>query len=198
MPEVNKHDLYPVLTFKNKQAFGKWLKKNHSIEDGVWVRIAKAKSGIASVTHAEALDEALCYGWIDGMRRSHDDIYFDQKFTPRRANSIWSEINKKKVDALIKSGEMQPAGLEAIEAAKKNGRWDNAYGSSRSITVPPDLMKALNKNVKAKKFFGKLSAQNRFAILFRIGQVKKEETRKKKIEQFVAMLEKHETIYPQS
>lgn len=197
MASVNKHDEYPVLFFKNAAGYEKWLAKNHASADGVWLKVAKANTGIPSVTHAEALDASLCYGWIDGLRRGLDEKYFVQKFTPRRPNSIWSVINKKKVDVLTKAGKMQPAGLAAIEDAKKNGRWNKAYHSQKTMAVPEDLQQALDKNVKAKKFFATLSSQNRYSILFRIGNVKKEETRKRKITEFVAMLAKHETIYPQ-
>ncbi|MBL7698675.1 MAG: YdeI/OmpD-associated family protein [Chitinophagaceae bacterium] len=192
-----KHDEYPVKEFKTAKAYETWLLKNHAKEDGVWLKMAKAKSGIKTITYSEAVEVSLCFGWIDGMSKGLDEIYFTQKFTPRRPNSKWSVINKGKVADLIKQGRMQPPGLAAIEEAKKNGQWDNAYLSSSKITVPDDLQEALDKNKKAKDFFSKLSSQNRYAILYRLQQVKREETKKKKIEQFVAMLERHETIYPQ-
>lgn len=124
---VSKHDSYPVVEFKDAKSFEKWLAKNHAKEEGIWVKIAKAKSGIKSINHLEALDVALCYGWIDGLRRGVDDIYFVQKFTPRTAKSNWSEINKKKVALLIKEGKMQDAGLEAIKLAKRDGRWNKNH-----------------------------------------------------------------------
>lgn len=198
MSTTSKHNVYPVIAFADSKAFEKWLVKNHSKEDGLWLKIAKIKSGIKSVSYLEALDVALCYGWIDGLRRGLDEEYFIQKFTPRRTNSLWSVVNKKKVAALIKSGRMQAPGIDAINMAKKNGRWKNAYDPQGMITISPELKKALNKNPKAKAFFGKLTSQNRYAILFRIHNAKKEETKNKKIEEYVAMLEKHETIYPQS
>jgi uncharacterized protein YdeI (YjbR/CyaY-like superfamily) len=194
---TSKHDLYPVMEFRTSALFEKWLAKHHAKEPGVWLKIAKAKSGIETVSQQQALDVVLCYGWIDGLRRSFDENYFLQKYTPRTEKSIWSVINKKKVAALIKAGRMKPAGVAAIEAAKKDGRWQKAYDSSTNMSVPADLQKALNGNKKAKAFFAKLSAQNRFAILFRIHHVKKAETRARKIESFVAMLERNETIYPQ-
>lgn len=197
MAVSSKHDNYPVLSCKNSRSFERWLAKNHAKAEGVWLKIAKAASGISSINHAEALDEALCYGWIDGLRRGLDEHYFVQKFTPRQPNSSWSVINKKKVAALAKAGRMQAAGLAVIETAKKNGRWKSAYNSQKTITVPPDLQQALDRSRKAKTFFEKLSSQNRYAILFRIGQVKKTATRVKKIKEYVAMLQKHETIYPQ-
>lgn len=191
-----KHDSYPVIEFKNAEAFEKWLSKNHDKAEGVWAKVAKAKSGISTVTTAEALDVALCYGWIDGLRRGLDDNYFIQKYTPRTPKSIWSLINKNKVAALIKAGRMQPAGFAVIEEAKKNGHWAAAY-SQKTAIVPDDLQKALNRNKKARLFFEQLNAQNRFAILFRISQAKKPETRARRIQSFVAMLQRGETIYPQ-
>jgi uncharacterized protein YdeI (YjbR/CyaY-like superfamily) len=122
------HDEYPVKQFKNALAFEKWLAKNHKKENGIWIKIAKANTGIATVSYMEAIDVALCYGWIDGLRRSADENYYVQKFTPRRSNSQWSAINKHKVARLIKEGKMQPAGLEAIEAARKNGQWTKLVG----------------------------------------------------------------------
>lgn len=192
-----KHDNYPILSFKNIESFEKWLAKNHLKTEGIWMKIAKVKSGITSINYAEALDTALCYGWIDGLRRSLDADYFVQKFTPRRANSIWSVVNKKKVAALIKEGKMKDAGKAAIKQAKTNGRWNDAYDSQRTIAVPAGLQQALEENQKAKTFFSKLSSQNRYAILFRLNQLKREETKEKRIKEYVNMLERHETIYPQ-
>lgn len=197
MPAINKHDNYPTLVCKESKSFEKWLAKNHAKAEGVWLKMAKAKSGIPSVSHPEALEIALCYGWIDGLRRSMDKDYFVQKFTPRRKNSMWSVINKQKVDSLIKAGRMKKAGLVAIEDARKNGRWESAYDSQKVITIPDDLQEALDRNRKAKAFFAKLNSQNRYAILFRIGKVKRADTRARKIEEYVGMLQRHETIYPQ-
>jgi uncharacterized protein YdeI (YjbR/CyaY-like superfamily) len=165
--------------------------------DGVWLKVARAGSGIKSLTYAEAVEVCLCYGWIDGMRKSLDKEYFVQKFTPRRAGSIWSVINRKKVQELIDEGKMQQAGLRAIEDAKKNGKWERAYESQKVIKIPSELQEALDANPKAKKFFATLSSQNRYSILFRIGNVKKEETKARKIKEFVAMLEKGQTVHPQ-
>ncbi len=197
MATTNKNDTYPIRVFKTSPQFESWLAKNHVKADGIWIKIAKAGTGIPSINHKDALDVALCYGCIDGLRRGVDTTYFVQKFTPRRTNSTWSVINKKKVALLIKEGKMQEAGLAAIETAKKNGRWDSAYESQRTIVVPADLQQALDKNKKAKAFFAKLSSQNRYAILLRIGLVKKAETRVKKIKNYITMLEKQETTYPQ-
>jgi uncharacterized protein YdeI (YjbR/CyaY-like superfamily) len=123
MPVAVKHDTYPIRKFRNSEAFEKWLGKNHGKSEGIWLKIAKVSSGVASITHAEALEVGLCYGWIDGLRRRLDDDYFLQKYTPRRSNSNWSAINKRKVAALVRSGKMRAAGRAAIELAKRNGRW---------------------------------------------------------------------------
>lgn len=197
MATSSKHDNYPVIVFKTGAAFEKWLAKNHAKAEGVWVKIAKASAGIKTIAYPEVLDIALCYGWIDGLRRGLDEHYFVQKFTPRRPNSIWSYINKKKVAALIKAGKMKLAGKAAIAEAKKNGRWNSAYASQKNIKIPTELKEALDQHPEAKVFFGRLNSQNRFAILFRLSQVKREETKMKKIAEYVAMLERHETIYPQ-
>jgi uncharacterized protein YdeI (YjbR/CyaY-like superfamily) len=191
------HDEYPVKSFKTAAAFEEWLDKHYKKADGLWMKIAKAGTGIKSIAFPDALDIALCYGWIDGLRRALDDEYYVQKFTPRRDKSVWSVINKNKVAQLIKEGRMKEAGYAAIEEAKKNGRWDNAYHSPANAQVPDDFQKALDKNKKAKAFFAKLSSQNRFAIIYRLQQVKREETKKKKIEQYIKMLEEGKTIYPQ-
>ena len=147
------HDNYPVKSFKNAAAFESWLERNHKKTDGLWLKVAKAKSGIVSISFPDALDLALCYGWIDGLRRGLDEDYYVQKFTPRRAKSVWSVINKNKVAQLIKDGRMKASGLAAIEEAKKNGQWDNAYHSPANISIPDDLQNALDKNKKAKAFF---------------------------------------------
>ena len=191
------HDAYPVKSFRSAEAFEAWLAKNHKKADGLWLKIAKAKSGIKSIAFPDALDIALCYGWIDGLRRGLDDDYYVQKFTPRRAKSIWSVINKNKVAQLSKAGRMKEAGLAAIEEAKKNGQWNKAYHSQANITVPEELQKALDKNKNAKQFFERLSSRNRYALLFRIHQAKREETKMKKIAEFIKMLESNKTIYPQ-
>jgi len=190
------HDTYPVKAFKSAVAFEKWLASNHKKANGLWLKIAKAGTGIKTVTHLEALDIALCFGWIDGLRRGLDDEYFVQKFTPRRKKSVWSVINQQKVAQLTRDGRMQQAGLEAIEAAKRNGQWQKAYLSQRNISVPDDFQKALNKNKRAKDFFAKLNSQNRYALLYRLHGVKKEDTKKRKMEEFIKMLENGETIYP--
>ncbi|MCB9113291.1 MAG: YdeI/OmpD-associated family protein [Anaerolineales bacterium] len=184
----------PILPFESKKKFADWLTKNHDKSAGLWVKIAKKASGISTVTYAEALDVALCYGWIDGQKGSFDDKYFLQKFTPRRPKSIWSKINVEKVERLIASGEMKPSGLKAVDAAKQDGRWAAAYSSQKNIEVPADFQSALNKNKKAKAFFETLSGSKRYSFLFRITTAKKAETREKRIRQFVEMLSKGETL----
>jgi uncharacterized protein YdeI (YjbR/CyaY-like superfamily) len=187
----------PVYPFSSRKAWAAWLAKQHTKATGVWLKIAKKESGIASVTHPEALDIAICYGWIDALRRSLDDQYFLQRFTPRTPRSKWSKINCAKAEALIQSGEMKPAGLREVERAKADGRWERAYAGFRASTVPDDLEQALAKNKKARAFFPTLSSQNRYAILYRLQDAKKPETRARRLEKFVAMLAEGKTIYPQ-
>ncbi len=189
-----KPDL-PILPFASQFKWADWLAKQHDKSVGVWLKVAKKDSGISSVTIAEALDIALCYGWIDGQRLSFDEKYYLQKYTPRRPKSIWSKINVEKAERLIESRQMKSAGLKAIEAAKADGRWARAYDGQKNISVPEDLQVELDKNKKAKDFFATLNSVNRYAILFRIHNAKKEETRLRRIKQFVEMLEKNEKIY---
>ena len=183
-----------ILPFETKKKFAEWLAKNHDESVGLWLKIAKKATGISTVTYAEALDVALCYGWIDGQKGSFDEQYFLQKFTPRRPKSIWSKINVEKVAGLIASGEMKPAGLKAVEAAKQDGRWAAAYSSQKNMEVSADFQSALNKNKKAKAFFETLTGSRRYSFLFRIETAKKAETREKRIRQFVEMLERGETF----
>lgn len=177
-------------------AWERWLKHHHATAAGVWIRMAKKASGIASVDHPEALEVALCYGWIDGQRKGDGDQYFLQRFTPRTARSTWSKINRDKMLKLIDDGRMQPAGLAEIERARADGRWDAAYDAQSVAVVPPDLQAALDANRKAKAFFATLDSRNRFAILFRTQGAKKPETRARRIAQFVEMLAKGEKVYP--
>lgn len=188
-------DDYPTLPFEDQEAFRDWLDRNHATERGVWIRIAKAASGHPSVNHAQALDVALCYGWIDGQSKSLDGEWYLQKFTQRGRRSTWSKRNREHVDRLIASGEMRPAGLAAVEAAKADGRWDRAYDAPGSATVPDDLQAALDASPAAKEFFGALRGQNRYAILHRVQTAVKPETRARRIARFVEMLERGETVY---
>jgi uncharacterized protein YdeI (YjbR/CyaY-like superfamily) len=185
----------PVKEFRTRAAWEKWLDRHHGDEAGVWMKFAKKGTGVTTVTYAEALEVALCYGWIDGQKKTFDDATWLQKFTPRGKRSIWSKINREKVQRLVESGRMQSPGLEAVDRAKANGQWDSAYDSHRTAGVPDDLQRALDAHPKAKAFFATLNSANRYAILFRIQTVKRAETRAKKIEQFVGMLERHEVIH---
>ena len=185
----------PVLPFASKKAWAVWLAKQHDRSAGVWLKLSKKDSGIPSVTYEEALDVALCYGWIDGQKKGFDDKYWLQKFTARGAKSIWSKINTEKAERLIASGEMKPAGLAAIEAAKQDGRWDAAYASQKNISIPEDFQAALDKSKKARAFFATLKSAERYSFLFRLHHTKKPETRAKKIKQFVEMLERDDKMH---
>ncbi len=184
--------------FATGKAWWNWLQKEHAKSPGIWMKIAKKGAPESSVQYPEALDAALCFGWIDGQKKSVDEQYWLQKFTPRAKRSIWSKVNREKVAALIEQGLMQPAGLAEVERAKKDGRWEAAYDSWSAATVPDDLQAALDANAKARAMFAKLSSQNRYAILFRTHQAKRAETRARRINEFVAMLERGEVIHPQA
>lgn len=186
----------PVLFFADQNSFENWLENNHQISPGIRLQIAKKNSGIVSVSYDEALESALCYGWVDSKKETYDDKTWLQRFTPRGAKSIWSKVNKEKAELLIANGRMKRAGLQAIEAAKQNGQWDKAYESQSKASLPKDFAMELDRNVKAKHFYDTLDSRNKYAILFRIHHAKKQETRAKRIEQFITMLEKGEKIYP--
>ena len=187
---------YPISLFPDRAAFRKWLSAHHASEPGLWLRIAKAGSPLRSVTYAEALDVALCFGWIDGQKKSHDADSFLQKFTPRQKRSPWSKRNREHVERLVAAGEMHAAGLAAVEAARADGRWDRAYDSPGRATVPDDLQAALDANPRARAFFATLKGANRYAILYRIQSAVKPETRARRIAEFVAMLQRGETLHP--
>jgi uncharacterized protein YdeI (YjbR/CyaY-like superfamily) len=184
-----------ILEFPNQTAWEAWLHANHANSSGTWVRLAKKSSGARSLAYAEALESALCYGWIDAQKKAETSIAWLQRFTPRGAKSIWSKINRQKALALIDSGRMQPAGLLEIERARKDGRYEAAYDSPRTATVPADLQVALDQSPGAKAFFATLNSANRYAILFRLQTAKKPETRARRILRFIAMLENHETFH---
>ncbi|HEX8276265.1 MAG TPA: YdeI/OmpD-associated family protein [Longimicrobiaceae bacterium] len=186
----------PVLLFEDQAAWAEWLDRNHPDAPGVWLRHAKKDSGISSVSYAEALDVALCYGWIDSQKKSWDESTWIQKWGPRGPRSIWSKVNRDKVDALVAAGRMKPAGLAAVEAARADGRWDAAYDSQSNATVPDDLRAALDASPKAAEFFATLNGANRYAILFRVQTAKKPETRAKRIAGFIQMLERGEKMHP--
>ncbi len=186
----------PTRTFRSRDDWEAWLQKNHSRSEGVWLKLAKKGSDTPSVTYPEAIESALCFGWIDGQKRPFNESYWLQKFTRRGPRSIWSKINRQKAEALIASGRMRRPGLEAVEVARQNGQWDSAYDSPGVSSVPPDLRGALNASPRAKAFFSTLNSSNRYAILWRLQTAKKPETRQKRLTQFVAMLERHEKLHP--
>lgn len=187
-------DDLPIKLFKTAAAWEKWLLA-HVGDAGAWLKIAKKDAGVSSVSYAEALDVALCHGWIDGLKRSCDAQYFLQRFTPRRPKSIWSKINAAKVEKLIAAGVMGEAGQREIDAAKADGRWDAAYDSARNMPVPDELAAALAKNKKAKAFFDNLDRTNRYAFCWRVQTAKKPETRAARVAKFIAMLAKGEKIH---
>jgi len=186
---------HPTVAFASREAWEAWLETEHDRSKGVWLQIAKKGAGVDSVSYAEALEAALCHGWIDGQKRSLDDSHWLQRFTPRTARSKWSRINRDKAQALIDAGRMKPAGLREVERAKADGRWDAAYAGARAATVPDDLQRALDADPEARAFFATLDSANRYAILYRVQDAKRPETRTRRIEKYVAMLHAHETIH---
>jgi len=183
-------------TFASVSEWEAWLRANHDSAPGIWIRFARKGSGVASVTYMEALQEALRFGWIDGQARGIDESWYDQRFTPRRPRSIWSKRNREFALALIEAGRMEAAGLREVERAKADGRWDAAYDAPTTATVPDDLQAALGAAPEAAAFFATLNAQNRYAILHRIQTARRPETRARRIETFVAMLARGETLHP--
>jgi uncharacterized protein YdeI (YjbR/CyaY-like superfamily) len=186
----------PPMHFASQTAWVEWLAAHCATSTGVWLRLAKKGADRRSVSYAEALDVALCYGWIDGQKKSDNESHWLQRFTPRSARSVWSKINREKALKLIQEGRTAAAGLEEIERAKRDGRWEAAYDPSRSAMMPPDLQAALDANARAKSFFATLDARNRYAFLFRLQTAKKAETRDKRLQQFVDMLSRHEKLHP--
>jgi uncharacterized protein YdeI (YjbR/CyaY-like superfamily) len=186
----------PVIAFSSQQAFDVWLGSQPADCRGLWLKVAKKSSGITSISRAEAVDSALCHGWIDGQLDSFDGDYWLIRFTPRQSTSKWSEINRARAQELVALGRMRPAGLKEMERAKKDGRWDAAYAAQSTAQVPDDLARALAKSKKAKAFFETLDSKNRFAILYRVHSAKKPETRVTRSEKFVAMLVEGKTLHP--
>ncbi len=186
-----------VRTFKDADAFYKWLGKHHDREDEIWIKLHKAGSGLKSITAKEAIDVVLCWGWIDGVRKSFDEQSFLQRYTPRTKKSIWSKINVDNVARLILEERMTPHGVKQVEAAKADGRWQRAYKGGKDMKIPPDLQSAIDAEPNALAMLKTLSAQNRYALAFRLHNMKTDAVRKKKIADFVAMLKRGETIYPQ-
>jgi uncharacterized protein YdeI (YjbR/CyaY-like superfamily) len=187
---------YPTLSFDSQASWETWLADHHPESKGVWLKIAKKETGIPSVNYAEALESALCYGWIDGQKAALDGQYWLQKFTPRGRKSGWSKVNCQKAEALIAAGRMQAAGLRQVEAAKADGRWEAAYESQRTIGVPEDLQAELDKHPAARAFFETLDSANRYAVLYRVTTAKKPETRAAKIVKLVEMLERNVKLHP--
>jgi uncharacterized protein YdeI (YjbR/CyaY-like superfamily) len=192
---ATKPDL-PIVPFASRDAWEAWLEGQHATSDGLWLKIAKKGSGIETVTYDQAVEVALCYGWIDGQVRKFDEDYYLQRFTPRRPKSKWSKVNRQKAAELIKRAEMKAAGLREVERAKADGRWDAAYDAPSTATVPEDLLRELEKNEKAREFFSELDGRNRYAILYQIQDAKRPETRARRIAKYVAMLAEHKKPYP--
>ncbi|GIO34257.1 MULTISPECIES: YdeI/OmpD-associated family protein [Paenibacillus] len=187
---------WPLLLCANQQEWEAWLDENHLQSRGVRLQIAKKNAGLATVSYAEALDSALCYGWIDSRKEALDAQSWVQRFGPRGKDSIWSQVNREKAERLMQEGRMKPAGLQAIETAKANGRWDTAYKPQSRSEVPEELEAAFAEHPQAKAFYDTLNRQNKYAIAFRIHNAKKPETRRRKVEEFIRMLENGEKLYP--
>jgi uncharacterized protein YdeI (YjbR/CyaY-like superfamily) len=185
----------PIVEFSSHLEWAEWLEQNHGQASGVWLKFAKKGSDATTVTYAEAVEEALCYGWIDGQAARHDERYYLQRFTPRRSRSRWSQINCRRAERLIAQKRMKPAGLAQVKAAKDDGRWEAAYAPPSAAEVPEDLQQALDQNPDAKAFFKTLNRANRYAILYRVQDAKRPETRERRIAQFVAMLAEHRTLH---
>ncbi|PLQ00827.1 YdeI/OmpD-associated family protein [Cupriavidus pauculus] len=186
----------PHLTFSSQREWDDWLAQNGSTSTGVWLRLAKKGAGQPTFTYEQALASALCHGWIDGRKQAESEKYWLQRFTRRSARSIWSKRNKDRAEALVAAGKMQPAGMREIEKARKDGRWQAAYASASNAVVPDDLQAALNANPAASACFATLNSRNRYAILFRLQNVKTPATRNRKIEEFIDMLNRGETFHP--
>lgn len=184
-----------ILVFKTAKQWQEWLDKHHGDQPRIWLQFFKKDSGIRGLTYAEALDEALCYGWIDGLVKGYDEKSWIQSFTPRRKRSVWSKRNIDHITRLTKLGKMKPAGLKEVEAAKADGRWDQAYDSQANMVVPDDFLKELAKNKTAKEFFNSLNKTNVYAICYQLQTAKKPETRERRIEKFIAMLGRQEKLY---
>ncbi|MFW5942128.1 MAG: YdeI/OmpD-associated family protein [bacterium] len=185
----------PIIAFTSQEEWQQWLEEHHETSDGLWLKLAKKSSGIESVTRGEAVEVALCYGWIDSQAASFDDQYWLQRFTQRTSRSKWSKLNREMATRLMEEGKMQPAGIREVERAQEDGRWDRAYAPPSTITVPDDLQEALDDNPQAKAFFEELDSANRYAILYRIHDAKKPETRARRIKKYVKMLRNQEKIH---
>jgi uncharacterized protein YdeI (YjbR/CyaY-like superfamily) len=188
-------DELPIHLFPEPDDLESWLEENHGSSEGVWLKIAKKGAQERSVNYAEALELVLCFGWIDSQKRGLDETHFLQRFTPRRPRGRWSKINREKAEALIAAGRVRPAGMAEIEAAKADGRWEAAYEGQRSAKVPPDLQRELDGNPAAAEFFASLDSANRYAIVYRLEEAKKPETRERRLRKFLAMLERGEKVH---
>ena len=195
MTTEKKKDL-PVNYFASQEEWREWLEINYANSDGIWLKMYKKGSGVASVVYAQALDEALCYGWIDGQLKAGDENFYLQRFTPRRARSTWSKRNISHVERLEKAGKMTPAGWKVIEDAKADGRWDNAYDSQSEMKVPDELMAELSKNQERLSYFESLNKVNRYAIIWRIQSAKNAAIREKRLKTLLEMLDRGEKIHP--
>lgn len=194
--DAEQYQGQPMLAFPDQAAWEKWLAAEHAGASGLWLKLAKKGCPHTTVSYAEALDIALCFGWIDAQKRPLDDDYWLQRFTPRKPKGKWSKINRGKAEALIAAGRMRPTGQREVEAAKADGRWDAAYDGQSTATVPDDLRQALDADADAAAFFATLDRGNRYAILYRVQEAKKPETRAARIAKFVAMLHDHQTVHP--
>lgn len=194
--QPHQRDTLPILAFATEREWEAWLEAHHADTPGLWLKLAKKGAGVPSISYAEALEGALCFGWIDGQKAALDEGHWLQKFTPRRAKSVWSRVNRAKAEALIAAGRMRPAGLRQVEAARADGRWEAAYDSARTITIPPDFQRELDAHPVARTFFETLDSANRYAILWRIQTAKQPATRAARIAKFVAMLARQEKLHP--
>ena len=195
MAEERGKDGRPIAAFASAAEWEAWLDAEHASSDGVWIKFAKKGSGIDSVSYPEAVEIGLCFGWIDSQIKSLDERFYIQKFTPRRAKSKWSRVNREKIEELTKQGRMKPAGLAEVELAKADGRWEAAYSSPANAEVPDDLQKALDASPKAAEFWAVLNKSNRYAIVYQLEDAKKPETRTRRLEKFLGMLERGEKLY---
>lgn len=184
-----------IKSFENANAWRRWLENNHAKEDGLWLQIFKKASNLPTVSYNEAVDESLCYGWIDGQKKKYDENSYLQKFTPRRPRSIWSKRNVEKVEQFLKEKKMEPAGLAEIEKAKADGRWDKAYDSPKHMKIPDDFITALKKDKKAYDFFKTLNKTNTYAIGFRLQTAKKAETRERRMKKILEMMKNEEKFH---
>jgi uncharacterized protein YdeI (YjbR/CyaY-like superfamily) len=186
----------PTVNFASRDAWEQWLDREHATSRGVWLQIAKKGAPVGSVSYDEALEVALCYGWIDGQKAAGDETHWLQRFTPRKPRSKWSKINRDRAEALIAQGRMTPAGLREVERAQADGRWDAAYESQSTASIPEDFARELARNPRAEEFFSTLNSANRYAFLYRIHEAKRPETRARRIEKFIAMLNDGKTLHP--